>query len=217
MSLADLGVRYAVNEGGYVDKKYPEVATLFFKFSGSKVSVQEQITATARFAREEQCTSFEFSESDDEAAALWEARKTALWSLLAIKADPSDQFLSADAAVPISRLADIIEKTQEMLKQSGLIGSCLGHVGDGNFHATVLYGMEDKKKARDIITAVQKTAVEMEGTVTGEHGIGLEYRDMVVYELGDGAVDAMRQVKLALDPLCLLNPDKMIRMQPADY
>jgi D-lactate dehydrogenase (cytochrome) len=216
VELLDETTMYAVNEGGYVDKKYPEVATLFFKFSGSKVSVQEQIAATARFAKEENCTNFEFSKSDDQAAGLWAARKTALWSLLAIKADPSDKFLSADAAVPISRLADIIEKTHDMLKQSGLIGSCLGHVGDGNFHTTVLYGQQDKEKAREIITAVQKMAVEMEGTVTGEHGIGLEYRDMVVYELGESAVDAMRQVKLALDPLCLLNPDKMIRMQPAD-
>lgn len=215
VELLDDTTMYAVNQGGYVSKQYPEVATLFFKFSGSRVSVQEQIAATARLAKEESCTGFEFSRSDDEAAGLWAARKTALWSLLAIKVDSSDGFLSADAAVPISRLADIIEKTKEMLRQSGLIGSCLGHVGDGNFHATVLYGKEDKKKARDIITAVQKMAVEMEGTVTGEHGIGLEYRDMVVYELGQDAVDAMRQVKLALDPLCLLNPDKMIRMQPA--
>jgi D-lactate dehydrogenase (cytochrome) len=83
----------------------------------------------------------------------------------------------------------------------------------GNFHTTVLYGAKDKEKARRIIATVQRRAIEMEGTITGEHGIGLEYRDMLVHENGPAYVDAMRQVKLALDPLCLLNPDKLFRLR----
>jgi D-lactate dehydrogenase (cytochrome) len=213
MELLDDTTMHAVNEGGYIEKRYHETATLFLKFSGTKSSVREQIEAAQRFAKQENCTAFEFSRNDDEAASLWQARKTALWSLLAIKNQQDDRFVSADAAVPMSRLAEIIERTNAKLKTSGLIGSCLGHVGDGNFHTTVLYGAKDELIARRIIAEVQTMAIDMEGTVTGEHGIGLEYRDMLEMELGVSSVDAMRQIKLALDPLCLLNPDKMIRVE----
>jgi len=130
-----------------------------------------------------------------------------------MKSDPSDHFISADTAVPISGLAKIIDETLEKLTASGLLGSFLGHVGDGNFHTTVLHGAADKEKARKIIHDVQKRAIELEGTITGEHGIGLEYRDMLVNELGPSYVDMMRQVKLALDPHCLLNPDKLFRIR----
>lgn len=72
---------------------------------------------------------------------------------------------------------------------------------------------EHKQQAREIITWVQRLAIDMDGTVTGEHGIGLEFRDAMVEELGENGVDMMRQIKLALDPLCLLNPDKLFRLR----
>ena len=83
---------------------------------------------------------------------------------------------------------------------------------EGNFHTTVLYGAKDKTRARKIISDAQKRAIDMEGTITGEHGIGLENRDMLCNELGMGYIDTMRQIKMALDPLCLLNPDKLFRV-----
>lgn len=82
----------------------------------------------------------------------------------------------------------------------------------GNFHTAILYPADQKVKARDLITWVQRQAIELGGTVTGEHGIGLEFRDALVEELGDSGVDMMRQIKLALDPLCLMNPDKVFRL-----
>ncbi|KAF2664423.1 D-lactate dehydrogenase [Microthyrium microscopicum] len=213
LELLDGFTMKAVNQAGYCDKQYPEIPTLFMKFAGhTPQSVQELIDRVEDSAKRNGCQSLEFSKDDKEVAALWMARKTALWSLLAMKENPEDKFLSADAAVPISRLADLVEETTELLNKSGLIGSCLGHVGDGNFHTTVLYGGSDKDKARQIISTVQKRAIEMEGTITGEHGIGLEYRDMLVNENGPGFVDMMRHVKLALDPYCLLNPDKLFRV-----
>jgi D-lactate dehydrogenase (cytochrome) len=122
----------AINQSGYCDKEYAETPTLFMKFSGhSQQAVQEQIIRVEAYAKKNFCQSFEFSKTDEEAASLWSARKTALWSLLAMKEKPEDKFISADAAVPISRLADIIKDTQKRLDTSGLIGSCLGHVGDG--------------------------------------------------------------------------------------
>ncbi|KAK3044804.1 hypothetical protein LTS18_000320, partial [Coniosporium uncinatum] len=203
MELLDGFTMKAVNLAGHCEKQYAEVPTLFMKFSGSERGVQEQIDRIKSFAQASRCRSFDLSQSDEEADSLWTARKTALWSLLAMKSDPSDHFISADTAVPISGLAKIIDETQEKLTASGLLGSFLGHVGDGNFHTTVLYGAADKEKARKIIHDVQKRAIELEGTITGEHGIGLEYRDMLVNELGPSYVDMMRQVKLALDPHCL--------------
>lgn len=83
----------------------------------------------------------------------------------------------------------------------------------GNFHTAVMCPPEQKHQAREIITWVQRLAIDMDGTVTGEHGIGLEFRDAMVEEIGENGVDMMRQIKLALDPLCLLNPDKLFRLR----
>jgi D-lactate dehydrogenase (cytochrome) len=133
MELLDGFTMKAVKEAGYTDKDFAEVPTLFMKFAGTKLVVQEQIERVKGFAKASKCQSFEFSANDKEAAALWQARKTALWGLLAMKDHPDDQFLSADAAVPVSRLADIVEEVIANLKASGLKGSILGHVGDGAY------------------------------------------------------------------------------------
>ena len=129
--LCDVTMK-AINQSGYCDKIYSETPTLFMKFSGhSEQAVQEQISRVEAFAKKNSCYSFQFSTNEEEATSLWSARKTALWSLLAMKENPEDKFISADAAVPISRLADIVKDTQNRLDVSGLVGSCLGHVGDG--------------------------------------------------------------------------------------
>ncbi|TVY24483.1 D-lactate dehydrogenase [cytochrome], mitochondrial, partial [Lachnellula hyalina] len=216
MELLDDVTMHAINKAGYTNDAWAEESTIFFKFSGeTPQAVQKQIDRVEKLAKVNNCGSFKRSKTDEEAAALWQARKTALWSLLAMKRDPGDDFLSADVAVPISRLADIIDETKKMVEKSGLVGSCLGHVGDGNFHTTVLYSPHEKSIARKIIRDTQMLGVDMHGTVTGEHGIGLENRDALVYELGEDAVDAMRRLKLALDPLGLLNPGKIMRLRPS--
>ena len=135
-----------------------------------------------------------------------------LWSLLATKNDPSDDFISADTAVPISQLATAVDSAKRKIAESGMEGSCLGHLGDGNFHTSIMYSANQKEKAHEMITWVQQQAIEMGGTITGEHGIGYQYVEMLREEVGDNSVDMMRQIKLALDPLCLLNPDKMFRL-----
>ena len=98
----------------------------------------------------------------------------------------------------------------------GLKGSVVAHLGDGNFHAGILYGAKDKAAAERVIAEIQRTGIEYEGTVTGEHGIGLTFRDALVDELGADTVAAMRCIKLALDPLCLLNCGKVFRMDQND-
>lgn len=216
VELLDENSMRAVNEGGYSNKEWKETPTLFVKFSGTKNAVQEQVNVLKELAEEHGRQSFESSSDPDQIAALWAARKTALWSLIAQKRDPDDKFLGSDVAVPISRLAEIIEEVNSKIKAAGLLGSTLGHVGDGNFHASILYGEKDKATSEKIIADIQRRGIEMEGTVTGEHGVGLALRDMLEVELGEGAVDMMRKIKFALDPLCLLNCDKIVRVEPKD-
>ncbi|KAF1817632.1 D-lactate dehydrogenase [Eremomyces bilateralis CBS 781.70] len=214
LELLDDFTMKAVNEAGYCEKQYAETATLFLKFSGySDRMVQEIIGKVMDIAKANNCSSFEISKTEREASDLWQARKTALWSVLALRRKPEDKFLSSDAAVPISRLGDLIEATQADIKESGVLGSCIGHVGDGNFHAGILYDPQDEKIARTIIQNVQRRAVKMKGTVSGEHGIGLENRDALTEELGQQSIDTMRKVKAALDPKNLLNPDKIFHQK----
>jgi len=184
------------------------------KFSGSKAVVREQIDQVRSLAKASRCISFEFGRDEEESDAFWQARKTMLWSLMTLKRNPDDRFLGTDLAVPISRLADIIEVTNQKLQESGLVGSCCGHVSDGNFHAAIFYSDAEKDKAEKIVLEVEKLGIEMEGTITGEHGIGLEKRDRLIDELGEDSVDTMRRVKVALDPLGLLNPEKVVRLTP---
>ena len=216
VELLDQNTMRAVNQGGYSDKAWKETPTLFVKFSGTKSAVEEQVNVLQALAEKHGRESFESSSEPNEISALWAARKTALWSLIAQKRDPNDKFLGSDIAVPISRLAEIIEEANSKIEAAGLLGSTLGHVGDGNFHTSILHGEKDREKAEKIIDDLRRRGIEMEGTVTGEHGVGLTLRDMLELELGENAVDMMRKIKLALDPLCLLNCDKIVRMEPND-
>ncbi|KAG9952805.1 FAD-binding domain-containing protein, partial [Aureobasidium melanogenum] len=120
---------------------------------------------------------------------------------------------TTDVAVPISRLPDIVEETKEAISKSGLTGAIVGHVGDGNFHAILLYNDKEHSLAEDLVHRMVKRAIEMEGTATGEHGVGMVKRDYLEHEVGRSTVDLMRKMKLALDPLCLLNCDKVVRVQ----
>ncbi|KAH8150908.1 uncharacterized protein LAJ45_05090 [Morchella importuna] len=99
-----------------------------------------------------------------------------------------------------------------MLKNN-ILGSIVGHVGDGNFHAILLYNDRERRTAEDVVHRMIKRAIEMEGTVTGEHGIGLVKRDYLQEELGEDTVNAMRRLKQSFDPLWLLNCDKVVRAE----
>ncbi|KAF2218197.1 D-lactate dehydrogenase [Elsinoe ampelina] len=210
--LDDVQMR-CINDAGSTSRRWKEEATLFFKFGGTKTAIKEHIDIVRALAKRAGSRTFEFARDDDEAAELWSARKEALWSVMAKKRSGADHVWTTDVAVPISRLPDIVEVTKEEISASGLTGSIVGHVGDGNFHAIILYNDSEKGLAEELVHRMVKRAVEMEGTATGEHGVGLVKRDYLVHELGGGAVDLMRKMKQAFDPLCLLNCDKIVRMQ----
>jgi len=131
LELLDGTSMLAINNSGYCDKDLTEAPSLFLKLSGSNTVVREQIEQVRLIAKACKCISFDFGKDEAESDAFWQARKTMLWSLMTLKRNPDDKFLGSDLAVPISRLADVIEVTNKKLEESGLVGACCGHVGDG--------------------------------------------------------------------------------------
>ncbi|KAJ9194241.1 CAZyme family AA7 [Paecilomyces variotii] len=202
-----------INAGGQTSRKWKEAPTIFFKFTGTPNGVKEQISIVQKLAKSCAGQSFEFARGADENRELWSARKEALWSVMALKRGPGDHVWTTDVAVPMSRLPDIIEDTKKDMVASNLIAGICGHVGDGNFHAIILFNDKEREVAEGVVHRMVKRAVEMEGTVTGEHGVGLIKRDYLEHEVGETTVDTMRRLKLALDPLCLLNCDKVVRVE----
>ncbi|MCJ1455972.1 D-lactate ferricytochrome c oxidoreductase [Mycoblastus sanguinarius] len=131
IELLDARTMRAVNSSGYSNKQWKETPTLFLKFSGTTSAVEEQVDVVRALADKNGKESLESSSDPEKIDALWSARKTALWSLIAQKRHPDDKFLGSDVAVPISRLADIIEETKGKIDEAGLLGAAVGHVGDG--------------------------------------------------------------------------------------
>ncbi|KAF2864867.1 hypothetical protein BDV95DRAFT_588211 [Massariosphaeria phaeospora] len=204
-----------INDAGMTNKTWKNAPTLFFKFAGTPTSVKEQISQVQTLAKRSGSSSFEFAKSEQEKEDLWQARKEALWSVMAKSEGNEDMAVwTTDVAVPISKLPQIIEETKDNIAKSGLLASIVGHVGDGNFHSIILYNKKtEHAKASHLVHDMVKRAIELEGTATGEHGVGLVKRDYLPHELGTTTVDAMRRLKLAFDPLCLLNCDKIVRVQ----
>ncbi|KAM0460147.1 hypothetical protein ACHAO4_002278 [Trichoderma viride] len=198
-----------INDSQVTSRTWNEAPTLFFKFTGTPNSVKEQIAQVKTLASQCKSKTFDFAKTDDEREELWSARKEALWSTMSLKKE-GDRMWTGDVAVPMSKLPDVIEETKEDIRKSGLFATIVGHVGDGNFHTIIAYNEAQRKKAEAVVHRMVKRAIAAEGTVSGEHGVGLVKRDYLPHELGETTVDAMRQ---AYDPLCLLNCDKVVRMQ----
>lgn len=141
-----------INAAGMTAKQWKEVPTLFFKFSGTERGVKEQIQIVQEMARQAGSKSFEFARSEQEKAELWSARKEALWSTLAV-AKPGDKVWTGDVAVPMSRLPLLIEETKDDMRKSGMYGTIVGHVGDGNFHSeSMLIGDFAFRKGVGVLT-----------------------------------------------------------------
>ena len=189
----------------------PEVPHLFFEFHGSKAYVAEQAETAQALALEFGGRGFEWAVTPEERSRLWQARDNTLYAGLALR--PGAKAMITDVCVPISRLADCLVETAADIAESGLTAPVVGHVGDGNFHLLVLIdpdNPEDLARAKAFNERLVRRAIALDGTCTGEHGIGMGKMDALVLELGE-AVDAMRLVKSALDPLNIMNPGKIFR------
>ncbi|KAL7947695.1 hypothetical protein V8C42DRAFT_315295 [Trichoderma barbatum] len=189
-----------------------EKPTLFFKFAGTKGSVQEQIQLVEKITAANKGGNFEFAQDAKEQELLWSARKQSLWSMLALRKEGEDVW-STDVAVPFSRLADIIEVSKKEMDELGLFASILGHIGDGNFHESIMYNKENESERAKVEACVKnmvRLAIEMEGTCTGEHGVGWGKKESLLWEVGSETVGVMAAIKKSLDPRWILNPGKIM-------
>ncbi len=188
-----------------------EAPTLFFEFHGSPAGVEEQAETVQAIAGELGGANFEWATRPEDRSRLWQARHDAYFACLQLK--PGCRCFPTDVCVQISRLAECVAATYEDIAQVSIPIALFGHVGDGNFHLVVLVDTDNAKEMEEaawISSRVVDRAIAMEGTCTGEHGIGLGKRKYLEKEHGGVAVDVMRSLKMALDPHNLLNPGKVL-------
>ncbi|VBB73568.1 Putative mitochondrial D-lactate dehydrogenase [cytochrome] precursor [Podospora comata] len=216
MEIMDEVQMKVVNMGGATAPRvWKEMPTLFFKFSGTKAGVRENIGLVQKITKANKGSNFEFAKDAREQKLLWSARKESLWSMLALRKE-GEEVWSTDVAVPFSRLADIIEVSKKEMDELGLFASILGHIGDGNFHESIIYNRRDKAEVKKVEACVKnmvKRALEMEGTCTGEHSIGWGKKESLLWEVGEDTLGVMRAIKMALDPNWIMNPGKIFDRQ----
>jgi D-lactate dehydrogenase (cytochrome) len=196
----------------YSNLSLPEKPTLFLEFHGNEQTVALQTEQFAEIATEFGADGIRFTSDPQERAQLWKARHNAYWAGRALA--PQLNGLSTDVCVPISRLADCLEATQADIAETGLLAPIVGHVGDGNFHVLILFDDKDEadvEKVEAFLARLNERALSMDGTCTGEHGVGQGKMSYLDAELG-GALDLMRQIKRGLDPDNLFNPGKIFRL-----
>ncbi len=191
---------------------YPEVTTLFFEFHGSPAGVAEQVETVAALAGANGGGEFAWSNQPEQRNKLWKARHEAYYAAVGIR--PGAVGWTTDVCVPISRLPECILATRADIDAGTVPAAILGHVGDGNFH--VIFAIDpasphEFEEVEGINRRLVERAIAMDGTCTGEHGIGIGKQDWLVAELGD-AVDVMRTLKRALDPGNLMNPGKIFSL-----
>ncbi|MBD9494456.1 MULTISPECIES: FAD-linked oxidase C-terminal domain-containing protein [unclassified Ensifer] len=194
---------------GYSGLSYQETPTLFVEFHGSPESVELQARQFGEIASEFGASDFLWTTNPEERARLWKARHNAYWAQKSLI--PGAAILSTDVCVPISRLAECVAATQEDSAAHGLTAPIVGHAGDGNFHVGLLFDDKDPAdvaRAEAFVERLNARALAMDGTCTGEHGIGQGKMPFLEAELGD-ALDLMRQIKRSLDPDNIFNPGKI--------
>jgi D-lactate dehydrogenase (cytochrome) len=191
----------------------PEVPMLFVEFHGSPAAVAEQSERFGEIARDLAGGPFEWATKPEDRTRLWQARHDAYWAGRGLR--PGAQAVATDVCVPISRLAECVTQTQREIAAHGLVAPILGHVGDGNFHLTLLVDMADPaevKAAKILCERLVERALAMDGTCTGEHGVGQGKMKYLAGELGGPALAAMAAVKRALDPNNIMNPGKIVAL-----
>jgi D-lactate dehydrogenase (cytochrome) len=207
--LDEMSVK-AANDYSKLD--LPETPLLLLEFHGSEGGVSEQAEMFGSIAEEFGGSDFAATTSTEERNKLWQARHDMYWAAHQLR--PGAKGISTDVCVPISRLAEAVTRTQAKAEELGLLAPIVGHVGDGNFHSLPLIDMESEEELAAVevfVSWLNNMAIELEGTCTGEHGIGQGKRPYLKKELGN-AVTYMAAIKAALDPDNILNPGKIVEM-----
>jgi D-lactate dehydrogenase (cytochrome) len=194
----------------YSHLDYPESPCLFVEFHGTDAGVAEQAELFGEIAQDNGGGPFLWTRVAEERNLLWKARHNAYWASMTLR--PGAKGLSTDVCVPISRLAECVAETEADIAEMGLIAPIAGHAGDGNFHTLVLMDAENPAEIAQVekfVARLNLRAIAMDGTCTGEHGIGQGKSGFMRREHGHG-VDVMHTIKQALDPLNILNPGKIL-------
>jgi len=209
IELLDAMMVKAVNAYSKLD--LPETPLLLLEFHGSENGVVEQTETFGMLAGEEGGTGYAATTTTEERNTLWQARHDAYWAMLALR--PGCDAVASDVCVPISRLAEALTQAEAKATEMGLMAPVVSHAGDGNFHATLLLDMANEaevQRGADYISWLNDMAIGMEGTCTGEHGIGQGKRKYLVRELGPETLNVMATIKRALDPDNIMNPGKIL-------
>jgi D-lactate dehydrogenase (cytochrome) len=195
----------------YSKLSLPETPLLLLEFHGSENDVAEQSKNFSEIASECGGGDFSWTTRPEDRTKLWQARHDGYWAVKALR--PGAGVVATDVCVPISRLADCVTETEEDLARLKLISPIVGHVGDGNFHCSLVCDLEDRDemaRGEEFMHRLVERAQAMGGTCTGEHGIGQGKQKYLEAELGREAIEAMRAVKQALDPQNIFNPGKIL-------
>ncbi|MEM1076442.1 MAG: FAD-linked oxidase C-terminal domain-containing protein [Pseudomonadota bacterium] len=204
--LDDLMVK-AIN--AYSHLGLPESPMLFIEFHGTEAGVIEQVEIFGSLAEEFDATGYQATSTTEDRNLLWKARHDAYWAMLAYR--PGSSGVTTDVCVPISRLAECVTAAQARAQELALVAPIVGHAGDGNFHVSPLIDMgnaDEVARAAEFVSWLNELAISMDGTCTGEHGIGQGKKPYLIKELG-AATDFMADIKRALDPRNILNPGKI--------
>lgn len=191
----------------------PEVPTLFIEFHGTDASVAEQSKRFGEIVGELGGGPFEWATKAEDRSSLWQARHDGYHAARRLR--PGASAFATDVCVPISRLAACVTETQRQVAELNLVAPILGHVGDGNFHLSLLVDLDDAdevRRAEILMQRLAELALSMDGTCTGEHGIGQGKMKYMRAEHGPGGLAAMAAIKRALDPQNIMNPGKIIAL-----
>ncbi len=200
-------------QNAYSKLTMPEKPLLLLEFHGSEAGVAEQAQRFGEIAQELGGGPFEWATRAEDRTRLWQARHDAYWAQCALR--PGSKALASDVCVPISRLAECVTETQRDIAASQLVGPIVGHVGDGNFHVGILVDLDDKAEVARVEAFLERLverALAMDGTCTGEHGVGQGKMKYLKAERGEPALASMRAIKHALDPLGIMNPGKIVAL-----
>lgn len=200
---------HAINNAN--GKDLPEFPTLMFEFVGTEAYAREQTLRVQNISKEHHGFDFVFVETPEEKEKLWKMRKEALWANLAL--EPECEAITTDVCVPLSHLAEVIARSKAEIDSSPLTCPVIAHAGDGNFHTVILFNPEKeehRQEAERLNKFMVDAALLLEGTCTGEHGVGTGKMKYLEKELGIEALRAMAMIKHAVDPNNIMNPGKLI-------
>ncbi|PVF98174.1 hypothetical protein CPB86DRAFT_705625 [Serendipita vermifera] len=210
VELLDTNMMEAIRHAGQSNKAFEAKDSLFFKFQGSPSSIKETSKVVQQIVQKYGGSRFESARSQKEAEELWHHRKVALWSTMEWVEGPNARIWTTDVCVPPSKLPQLVAETKKDIDENGIVSCVLGHVGDGNFHALLAFRNDDElEKVRAAVHRLVHRALELDGTCTGEHGVGIGKKEYLTEELGEGTVTLMRAIKQTVDPMNLFNPGKV--------